>query len=89
MMYKLHGDKCFIRESDGAYIPKDITNRDYIEYLKWVDEGNVPARGDPIPKSQMSDEKKAAILLLKLSNPVSEEDIAAKEALLSQMEGSE
>ena len=27
------------RVSDGAYIPKDISNRDYQEYLKWIAEG--------------------------------------------------
>ena len=28
------------RTSDGAYIPEDPLNRDYVEYKKWVDSGN-------------------------------------------------
>jgi len=28
------------RDDDGAWIPDDPGNRDYIEYLDWVAEGN-------------------------------------------------
>ena len=31
-----------IREDDGACIPPDEANRDYEEYLKWVEDGGVP-----------------------------------------------
>jgi hypothetical protein len=45
-MYKLYknGKDTFgiQRVSDGAYIPKDTTNTDYQEYLKWLEEGNTP-----------------------------------------------
>jgi hypothetical protein len=30
------------RLSDGAFIPLDPDNRDYAEYLAWVDAGNTP-----------------------------------------------
>jgi hypothetical protein len=30
------------RLSDNAFIPFDPQNRDYAEYLKWLEEGNVP-----------------------------------------------
>jgi hypothetical protein len=46
-MYKLFKDKltgweAVIRKSDGACIPKSEENTDYIAYLKWIEEGNVP-----------------------------------------------
>lgn len=30
------------RRADNAYIPDDPANRDYQEYLTWLDEGNTP-----------------------------------------------
>ena len=34
------------RKSDGAFIPFDLGNRDYQEYLEWVDEGNTAEEAD-------------------------------------------
>ena len=31
---------------DKAYIPFDPQNSDYIAYLKWIEEGNVPTPAD-------------------------------------------
>jgi hypothetical protein len=34
------------RLSDNAFIPFDPDNRDYAEYLKWVEAGNTPLPAD-------------------------------------------
>lgn len=38
------------RISDGANIPFDPANNDYVAYLKWIDEGNEPLPADPLPE---------------------------------------
>lgn len=34
------------RLADNAFIPFDSDNRDYVEYLAWLDAGNTPAPAD-------------------------------------------
>lgn len=48
-MYKLTSGSAITRLSDGASIPADEGNRDYQEYLTWLDAGNTPAPIDPEP----------------------------------------
>ena len=38
--------KSVTRLSDMACIPFDPQNSDYITYLKWIEEGNVPTPAD-------------------------------------------
>ena len=51
-MYKLHYSQTaksviFVqRLLDGVFIPFDPQNSDYIAYLKWIEEGNVPTPAD-------------------------------------------
>jgi len=45
-MYQLTTSTSIIRLSDGATIPNDPGNRDYREYLDWVEAGNTP---EPAP----------------------------------------
>jgi hypothetical protein len=43
MTYTLtNNDNIIVRDEDNAFIPTDEGNRDYRDYLKWVDEGNTP-----------------------------------------------
>lgn len=45
--YQLTDTAIVIRTNDGACIPPDLENRDYVAYLAWCDEGNEPAPYEP------------------------------------------
>ena len=46
MTYQLTTSTSIKRLSDGAFIPNDPGNRDYREYLDWLEAGNTP---EPAP----------------------------------------
>jgi hypothetical protein len=48
-MYQLTTSTSIIRLTDGATIPNDPGNRDYREYLDWVEAGNTP---EPAPEPE-------------------------------------
>lgn len=39
-------DNGVIRLSDNAFIPFDPANMDFVEYQKWLSEGNIPLPPD-------------------------------------------
>jgi hypothetical protein len=62
-MYKLNKLNTFpntqtsvIRLSDNACIPFDLANRDYQEYLKWLEAGNTPLPAEEVGLQPTADE---------------------------------
>jgi len=60
--YQLTSTDAVIRTVDGACIPSDPANRDYAEYLKWVEDGGVadPYAPPPAAPPQPSNEQTIA-----------------------------
>lgn len=46
-MYRLTNTDAVLRIEDGAMLPCDPSNRDYHQYLEWLDEGNEPEPAPP------------------------------------------
>ena len=58
-MYQLTTSTSIKRLSDGAFIPNDPGNRDYREYLDWLDAGNTPEPAPtPTPPPPLTTEQK-------------------------------
>jgi hypothetical protein len=58
-MYQLTTGTSIKRLSDGAFIPNDPGNRDYREYLDWLDAGNTPEPApEPEPAPVLTTEQK-------------------------------
>lgn len=48
MTYSLLPNGSIKRDSDGATIPPVEDNRDFVEFLAWVDQGNTPKPVPPV-----------------------------------------
>ena len=52
-MYQLTSETSIIRRSDNAFIPINPDNRDYQEYLAWIEAGNTPIlTPQPVPPTK-------------------------------------
>jgi hypothetical protein len=50
--YQLTNVPSILRVADGAFIPMDELNADYVEYQRWLEAGGVP---DPYVPEQVQD----------------------------------
>ena len=60
-MYKLTNTPSVIRLTDGACIPAEPTNTDFIKYQKWLAAGNTPQPTDAKTEEQIIEEYQAAV----------------------------
>lgn len=58
-MYHIRTDNYIIRDSDGACIPPDPLNSDYIEYQAWVAAGNTAPLYDALQALAANDPRAA------------------------------
>ena len=83
--YQLTATDSVIRTEDGACIPADPANRDYAEYLQWVEDGGVadpyvpPEEVPPQPtqEQELLFEHENRILALEGQPPLSQEDFVS------------
>lgn len=48
-MYIINNEyKVIKRLSDNSFIPMNELNSDYQEYLKWIEEGNIPEEAEGV-----------------------------------------
>ena len=64
--YKLTKHNCIIRLVDGACIPVDPGNTDYVDYLEWIAAGGEPLiadeQGEGVPESVTMLQARLALL---------------------------
>lgn len=51
-MYRLTDTNLILRIADNAFIPADLGNSDYKEFIKWTAEGNTPTPADLPTKAE-------------------------------------
>jgi hypothetical protein len=84
--YQLTATDSIIRTEDGACIPADPANRDYAEYLKWVEDGGVadpyvpPPEVEPVPtpEQELLFEHENRIRAIEGEPPLTQDEFAAK-----------
>lgn len=70
------GNNAIIRLEDGAIIPLDNANSDYIKVAAWVAEGNVIAEADPLPMPPIVLTRRQFFIALNVNGYLTEQEAA-------------
>lgn len=63
-MYKLPSNGFDgILAADGRWIPNDDSNRDWVDYQAWLQEGNTPAAAEPVAETPVREISKEDLLM--------------------------
>ena len=84
--YQLTATDTVIRTADGACIPNDPANRDWVEYQEWLEEGNEPdpyvepevPEPVPTPEQELAFDHENRLLALEGKPPITMEDFVTK-----------
>ena len=49
-MYKVINENIIFAVGKNTFIPVNLSNSDYVEYVKWLADGNTPDPADPLPE---------------------------------------
>ena len=61
MTYQLTTGNTILRITDGAFIPPNLANTDYVAFLEWVEAGNTPEPApEPEPPVELTPTEKLA-----------------------------
>ena len=80
-------DASVIRTGDGAYVPNDEANRDWVEYRQWLEDGNTPdpyveppspGPPGPSPEDEVLFNHENRIRAIEGQPPLTMEDFAAR-----------
>ena len=78
-------DSSVIRTEDGACIPNDPANRDWVEYQEWLEEGNEPdpyvepeiPEPAPTPEQEIMFDHENRLRVIEGEPPLTMEDFTA------------
>lgn len=75
-MYRLTENECIQRVSDGAVIPPDLENRDFIAYQAWLSAGNDPEPFVP-PVVKEPTKREALVVAISSALGISQDEVKA------------
>ena len=81
--YRLTATDIIVRTADGASIPPDPDNRDYADYLAWVEAGGVadpydePPPAPPAAEDQLLFDHENRLRALEGQPPISQDEFTA------------